>query len=49
MSDASVKTGLAEPQILEEKVDATVQLERLFFARVDSIGPGKVGLYFTSR
>ncbi len=49
MSDASVKAGLAEPQILEEKVDATVQLERLFFARVDSIGPGKVGLYFTSR
>jgi glutamyl-tRNA synthetase len=49
MSDASVKTGLAEPQIVEEKVDATVQLERLFFARVDSVGQGKVGLYFTSR
>ena len=49
MSDASVKAGLAEPQILEEKVDATVQLERLFFARVDSLGAGKAGLYFTSR
>ena len=49
MADASVRKGLAEPQILEEKVDATLQLERLFFARVDSVGPGKVGLYFTSR
>jgi glutamyl-tRNA synthetase len=49
MSDASVRKGLAEGQLLEEKVDATVQLERLFFARVDSTGPKKVGLYFTSR
>jgi glutamyl-tRNA synthetase len=49
MSDASVATGLAEAQITEEKVDATVQLERLFFARIDSVEPGKVGLYFTSR
>jgi len=49
MADASVSEGLAEPQITEERVDATVQLERLFFARVDSVGPGRVGLYFTSR
>jgi glutamyl-tRNA synthetase len=49
MADASVSEGLAEPQITEEKVDATVQLERLFFARVDSVSPGGVGLYFTSR
>jgi len=49
MADASVVAGLAEPQIAEEKVDATVQLERLFFARVDSLGPGRVELYFTSR
>jgi glutamyl-tRNA synthetase len=49
MPDASVSVGLAEPLILKEKEDATVQLERLFFARVDSVGQGKVGLYFTSR
>jgi len=49
MADDSVSSGLAEPQIAEEKVDDTVQLERLFFARVDSVAPGNVGLYFTSR
>ncbi len=49
MADASVSEGLAEPQITEEKADATIQLERLFFARVDSVSPEKVGLYFTSR
>jgi glutamyl-tRNA synthetase len=49
MADATVKEGLAERGILEEKVDSTVQLERLFFARVDSLSEAKAGLYFTSR
>jgi glutamyl-tRNA synthetase len=49
MSDASVRKGIADIYILDEKVDTVIQFERLFFARVDSIDPEKATLYFTSK
>ncbi|MDG6928854.1 MAG: glutamate--tRNA ligase [Nitrososphaerota archaeon] len=48
MPDASVKKGLSDAQIREERVGSTVQFERQFFARLDSKEPDLV-LYFTSK
>ncbi|MEM3802877.1 MAG: glutamate--tRNA ligase [Conexivisphaerales archaeon] len=49
MNDASRREGLADKYILDERVDTVVQLERLFFARVDLIDRERntVQLYFT--
>jgi glutamyl-tRNA synthetase len=49
MADATIQRGLVEKGIVDEKEDATVQLERLFFARVDSVSSNAIRLYFTSR
>lgn len=42
-------TGLGEAGLMEEEVDASIQLERHFFARVDGKGDGWVRLYYTSK
>ena len=41
--------GLGEAGLMEEELDAPVQLERHFFARVDGKGEGWVRLYYTSK
>ncbi len=41
--------GLGEEGLMKEEVDAPVQLERHFFARVDGKGEGWIRLYYTSK
>jgi hypothetical protein len=41
--------GIAERGLAEEKVDAIVQLERHFFARVDDKTEDRITLYYTSK
>ncbi|MHB8604623.1 MAG: glutamate--tRNA ligase [Thermoplasmatota archaeon] len=49
MPDATVVTGIAERQLLDEPVGAVVQLERVGFARVDAKTGDSVGLYFSHK
>lgn len=51
MNDASVKKGIADIYLLDEKEDTVVQFERVFFARVDKVDKElkKVLLYFTCK
>lgn len=49
MADATTQRGVAERALADEGEGVTVQLERLFFARVDAKTDGRVLLYFTSR
>ncbi len=48
MPDATIKKGLAESQLEDEKVGTVVQFERQFFARLDS-KDGVYVFYFTSK
>jgi glutamyl-tRNA synthetase len=50
MDDASRRAGLAESALSHERPGTIVQLEREFFARLDSVDPdGSLVLYYTSQ
>ena len=49
MPDAKTSNGLIEPSSLEIKVDDVVQLERVGFARLDSINEGKLTFYYAHK
>ena len=48
MSDASLKEGIAEPEIKKLNVDDRIQLVRMGFTRIDQTKP-KLTLYFTHK
>ena len=49
MSDASHQTGFIEPSSDELNVGDVVQLERVGFARLDSIKEGKLTFYYAHK
>ncbi len=49
MPDASVSNGLIEPESREIRVGDVVQLERVGFARLDSLEGGKLTFYFAHK
>jgi glutamyl-tRNA synthetase len=49
MPDASSSSGVIEPSSSELKVDDVVQLERVGFARLDSVKDGKLTFYYAHK